>query len=396
MGMGVTLVVNPGSTSKKYALYHGDQRVYTAHYEKTIDGFSVCRTKGQEQQKCDDVSSQMFLSALGDFLAAAVEAGVIAQNSDVTAVGIRIVAPGSFFAMHRAVDDAFTDAMQKLSAIVPIHVPIIIDEINVVQELLPKTPCYGISDSAFHQSVPNYRRSFAVKQPDTGSHEIKRYGYHGLSMTSLTRRLRDFFGVVPDRIVALHVGGGISATALHYEESVDTTMGYSPASGIMMGSRVGRLEADAMIALMSATGMRSIATLATHLNRDSGFQAMLGYSDLRMVVHEYTNGNQAAIEAMEMFRYQLHREVGGHIAVLGGLDAVVMTGTAVVRNPFLRSFLLDGLEGFGMTLNKQRNDALVGHEGMIHDDHSDTPIGVMKTDEMGEIARATIAMTDRG
>lgn len=185
----------------------------------------------------------------------------------------------------------------------------------------------------------------------------------------------------------LHVGGGISATALHYEESVDTSMGFSPASGVMMGKRVGEFDADALIALMARKGERSINALSMYLNTECGFKGVVGYADLRLVLQKYTEGDPNAAEAMQMFRYQLHRQIGGHVALLGGLDAFVFTGTAVVRNPFIRSFILDGLAGLGLVLDSEKNDSLVGKEGMIHSDRGEVPIGVMRSDEMGEIAR---------
>jgi len=306
---------------------------------------------------------------------------------------VRIVAPGKQFTENQQMTDSYITELEKLADVAPLHVPAIVEEIYAVKAITPHAALYGISDSAFHTSIPTHRKRFGIQKADGDQYGIQRYGYHGLSMASIARRMESFFGVAPDRIVVCHVGGGVSCTALHYQESVDTSMGYSPASGILMGSRVGGFDADALVALMAHKGIRSIGTLSTYLNQESGFKGLTGYSDMRLVLNKYIDGDSDAAEALQMFRYQLHRQVGGHVALLGGLDAFVFTGTAVVRNPFLRSYILDGLSGFGLTIDSERNDVLVGNEGMIHSDRSDCSIGVMKNDEMGEIARVVRALT---
>ena len=163
-----------------------------------------------------------------------------------------------------------------------------------------------------------------------------------------------------------------------------------------MGTRVGSFDADALLALMARKGMRSVTPLSEYLNTECGFKGTVGYSDLRLVLKEYTEGNADASEALQMFRYQMHRQIGGHIALLGGLDAFVFTGTAVERNPFIRAYLLDGLAGFGLVIDQERNDSLVGNEGMIHSDRAEVPIGVMRSDEMGEIAHVAERLAQSG
>lgn len=386
--MGTTLVINPGSTSKKYALYRDGASVFSMRYEETGDGFGLCRERNGEQQRCEDISAQTYKKAIKHFFESATAEGAIGGVKDITAVGIRVVAPGSTFQTHHRITDAYLEELESLAGIAPLHIPAIVEEIYAARALVTHTPLFGISDSAFHVSIPTHRRTLAIARADAAEYGIERFGYHGLSMGSIARRTEQFFGVAPDRVVALHVGGGTSVTALHYAESVDTSMGYSPASGVMMGSRAGDFDADALVALMARKGMRSIDALSQYLNRESGFKGMTGYTDMRIVLNKYTEGDSDAALALQTFRYQLHRQIGAHVALLGGLDAFVFTGTAVVRNPFLRSYILDGIEALGLQLDEERNDTLVGKEGMIHSDRSEVSIGVMKNDEMGEIARA--------
>lgn len=391
--MATTLVINPGSTSKKYALYTDGATSFSMRFEETGDGFGVCREKNKEQQKCETIEAKTYKAAMEHFINAAKNAEVITSEKDITAIGVRIVAPGDRFTMHQRITDAYVEELEKLEGEAPLHIDAIVSEIYAGKALLSHIPLYGISDSAFHTSVPLHRKQLGINKKDSEAYNIKRFGYHGLSMASIVRRTESFFGVAPDRIVAVHVGGGVSCTALHYQESVDTSMGYSPASGIMMGSRVGDFDADALVALMARKGMRSISSLSEYLNRESGFKGVTGQSDLRQVLNKYTEGDSDASLALQMFRYQLHRQIGGHVALLGGLDAFVFTGTAVVRNPFIRSYILDGISGLGLVLDQERNDTLIGTEGMIHSDRGDVSIGVMKNDEMGEIARTVEELT---
>ena len=392
--MGITLVVNPGSTSKKYALYRDGARVFSIRYEETGDGFGVCRERNSETQKCETAAAQTYKKSIEHCLDEAIAAGAIASVRDITAVGIRVVAPGVQFATHCLITDQYLNQLAACEEVAPLHVPAILAEIYALKALLSHVPLYAISDSAFHQTIPLHRRRLAIARQHSDETGIARYGYHGLSVSSVARMIESFFGIAQDRVIVLHVGGGISATALHFKESVDTSMGYTPASGIMMGSRVGDLDADALVALMAHTGMRSISVLSEYLNTKTGFQGLTGFSDLRQVLNRHREGDADASEALEIFRYQLHRSFGGHMSLLGGLDAVVLTGTAVVRNPYLRSFILDGLQWSGLQLDAAKNEALIGAEGMIHSDRSDVSIGVMKNDEMGEIARTVATLHD--
>lgn len=385
--METTLVINPGSTSKKYALYQDGAAVFSLRFEETGDGFGVCRERDGETQKCEMVEAETYKKAIEQFITEAIERSVISSAHDIHAVGVRVVAPGMAFTEHARITSPYLEKLESLQNVAPTHVSVTVDEIYAVKALITNAPIYGISDSAFHTSIPMYRKRFGINRGDADEFEIVRYGYHGLSMSSIVHRSEKFFGVAPDRVVALHVGGGVSVTALHYQESVDTTMGYSPASGVLMGSRAGDFDADALIALMARKGIRSVSVLSDYLNTEGGFQALTGLSDLRLVLNKYSEGDANAAEAMQVFRHQLHRAIGGHAAILGGLDALIFTGTAVVRNPFLRSYILDGIEGLGVQLDTERNDTLIGKEGMIHSDRSDVSIGVMRNDEMGEIAR---------
>lgn len=385
--MASTLVINPGSTSKKYALFNGDVLIYSMFFEKTGDGFGVCREKNGVQQKCESIEAHVYAKALEHFVSEAIADKVIEHANDIDAVGVRIVAPGTPFTKHAQLTDTYLTELEKTKDVAPLHTPSILEEIYAAKALVPHAVAYGISDSAFHASMPSYRRRIGLPQKDTDAYDINRFGYHGLSMSSLVRRGGSFFGVAPDRLIVCHIGGGISVTAIHYEESVDTSMGYSPSSGVMMGSRVGMFDADALVALMTKKDIRDIEKMPEYLNKESGFKGLTGFSDLRLVLNQFTEGDEAALEAMQMFRYQLQRQIGGHYAVLGGLDAVILTGTAAVRNPFLRRYLLEGLGSLGILLDEERNESLIGKEGMIHSDRSDVSVAVMNNDEMGEIAR---------
>ncbi|MDA8596837.1 hypothetical protein N9L26_00690 [Candidatus Pacebacteria bacterium] len=392
--MGITFVINPGSTSKTYAFYSGRECLYSVRYERTEDGFACCRVKHNAPAVCESVAPLIYQDALADALTRAEAEGVAESPAAITAVGVRVVAPGEPFAKHSKITEEYLGDLAKQETVAPLHVPPILAEIKAAQAACPNATLYAVSDSAFHQSIPVHRRKIAFPASDTEDFDLKRFGYHGLSVGSIARRTEDFFGVAPDRVIVLHFGGGVSATALHYQESVDTSMGYSPSSGILMSSRVGNCDADALIALMTKKGLRDTKKLCAYLNEEAGFKGLTGYGDLRLVLDAFANDDPAAVEAMEMFRYQLQRQVGGHIALLGELDAFVFTGTAAVRNPFLRQFVLEGLSSFGLFLDTDRNDALVGHSGMIHSDRSDVSIGVMESDEMGEIARVVTRLSE--
>lgn len=384
--MACTLVVNPGSTSKKYALYQGERLLFSARYEKTRDGHECCVEVKGERQRVEAATEEVFASAFSHMLEHAVAAGVIANDRAISAIGVRVVAPGTYFQSHRPIDDVYVSALQDRSPFAPLHVPSVLREIAAVQERFSTVPTVGVSDSAFHASKPPEATVYSIDQETAENFDIKRFGYHGLSVASVARRLSATFGAIPERVIVCHLGGGVSVTALRAGVSIDTSMGFTPESGLMMGARAGELDAGALLALMY--GMRLQPHDAhVYVNTRGGFAGLTGNADMRQALDQAALDNETAVLALDKYAYEIKKTLGAYTAILGGLDAVVLTASAAFRNPDVRALLLGDLDCLGLHIATQRNQDLIGREGFIHANGAQVQVAVMRTDEMGEIAR---------
>jgi acetate kinase len=378
--MAITLVVNPGSTSRKYAFYREGTCLAHVAIEMNDTNIESCITDVHGVSTCEKWSAETVDAALAKTMDWAITQGLVADYTSITKVAVRVVAPGDFFAVHRPIDTVYKEALLVAAYLVPVHIPIVLAELAVIAELFPATPCVAISDSAFHATMwPQ------VSLQSLGSEQIKNYGYHGLSFASISHRLETSFGVMPKRTVVLHIGGGVSVAALYEGKAVATSMGFTPASGVVMGTRGGDVGADAMLAYMREHDLTPTDALL-HLYRHSGFKALVGVADLRLVMERAAMHDEKAHLAFTGFVQQVATEVVSRALLMGGIDALVLTGTASVRNPELRARLIAPLALIGVMLDQEKNDGLIGKEGRIEMPHG-IPVMVMKTDEMGEMVK---------
>lgn len=384
--MGVTLVINPGSSSKKYAWYQDGQRVLTVAYERTSDGIEVSTEHRGVRQPIEHLGPDTYREALDRTLKKAAALELVSEAEPLAAVCIRIVAPGSYFQQHVRITDEYVARLKQVEAAAPLHVPHMLAEIETVRAALPQVPFVAASDSAAHASMPSVARTYSIPPEDTRQYDLYRFGYHGLSVASVTRRLPAFLGSKPSRVIVAHVGSGVSVTAFREGQSVDTSMGFAPGTGVMMASRAGDVDTGALLELMRVKHLQLIDCHA-YLQTRGGLAGLAGDSDLRRVLERRANGDEAAAAAIEQFAYLLRKQIGAYVAALGGIDALVLTATAAERSPLLRQAILGGLDAIGLWLHEEENEACVGRDGIISPADSPAVVAVMRTDEMGEMYR---------
>lgn len=332
------------------------------------------------------ITDAEYTESIDRLLDTARKYGCIDTAHPITIVAVRVVAPGSRFNYHQLIDGAFLEALQATVASAPLHVPPTIAEIEAVQRALPQATLVAASDSAFHSTKPIEAARYSIQNDDTESLDIRRFGYHGLSVRSIVRRLHAVTGQNPSRAIVVHIGSGVSVTAVRDGLSIDTTMGFAPGSGVVMASRAGDLDAGALLELMRRKSM-GLDDAYTYLHTRGGLQGMTGEADFRHVLERYAKGDLAAVEAMQVFAYSVKQRVGAMMAALGGVDCVVLTATAAERSPVLRRMCLSGLEDMGLRLDVDKNDQYVSREGVISERQAPIKIVVMKTDEVGEMER---------
>lgn len=385
--MGTTLVINPGSSSKKYALFQNGVQFFSMQFERNGHEYGLCRVRKNSDATCETVAGDIYNNALRAMLDESIAGGLIKNLKEIERVGVRIVATGVYFSTHQVIDHAYEQALGKAEASAPLHIPHIRFEIKQARQELPFSKLIGVSDSALFKSMPAVARQYSIDRKDTEQFGIYRFGYHGLSVSSVVPKFEKLFGGVPKRTIVLHVGSGVSATALLDGRPIDTTMGFSPESGLIMGTRAGDVDAGALLELMRARHLTNMDA-HTYINSAGGLLGLCGSADLRQVLERVAKGDDAAKQAVEAFVYHITKTIGAFTAALGGLDAIVMTATAVERNPDLRAKLLAPLGKFeSVIINPEVNDALVGKDGVFAAKDSRIRLAVICTNEMGEIAK---------
>ena len=389
--MAFTLVINPGSSSKKFALYKDTTCILDAYIERSDDGFEMCSIIGGVQQRCDLIDKKEYKNSLRNFLLLAKQSEHEIAPESIGRVAIRIVAPGTFFTAHRQITKEYIAHLEKSSVLAPLHIPHVLQEIAVVQEFLPQAELLGISDSAFHSTKPEVAHVYSIPKADAETLDIYRFGYHGLSVSSVVRKYAKLIGRKSEKMIVCHIGSGVSVTALKNEKSIDTTMGYAPGSGLVMGSRAGDIDAGALLVLMQQKHMKP-NDAQVYLQSNGGLKALGGESDLRLLLEGRARGDKQATTAVDAFIYHLQKTIGGYVAILGGLDTLILTATASERSPALRSLLLSSLAVLGIELDVSKSDGCINRDGVISKTESSVTVAVIKTAEADEILHQSLTI----
>lgn len=308
----------------------------------------------------------------------------------IEAVGHRVVQGGAF-ALPVVIDDGVIRAIEAGVRLAPLHNRPSLDGIAASREELPDVPMVAVFDTTFHNVLPQYASHYALPQELTLKQGLRRYGYHGIAHRSMTERYADLAGASLDSVslITLQLGNGCSATAVRNGVSVDTSMGFTPLEGLIMGTRPGDIDPGALSYLQREAGL-SLGELDDVLNHRSGLLGISGSSsDMAALLAEEARGYPRAHDAIEMFCYRARKYIGAYIAVLGHVDAIVFGGGIGERSPEIRHRICGPLESLGVRLDGERNTALTSAEGRFSSDDSRIAAWVIPSDEERIIARDT-------
>jgi acetate kinase len=298
-------------------------------------------------------------------------------------IGIRIVAPGTYFNHHRLIDDEYISFLKKSALIAPLHIQNVLLEIERIRKEIPNVPIYGISDSSFHRRLPMYAKRYAIAKKDTEDFDVYRFGYHGLSIISVLRKLPK----MPSRIIVCHLGGGSSISAIKDGTSVETSMGFTPLEGVVMSTRGGNID-DGVLLYLARKKQMSFTELRAYLFNNSG---LLGVSNISSSVKELldaeVSGKEGATLALDMLAHSVKKYIGAYTAELNGLDMIIFTGTIGERSAPMRERICRNLGNLGIRLNLRKNKKTDSVFSYIQSFRSKVKIVVIPTDEMGEMAR---------
>ena len=384
------LVVNAGSSSLKYQVIDATSGDTVAvGLVSEIGGASHHRHEsGRRHDGAVDCPTHTAAFALAR--AALREHGPHLGDEDLVAVGHRVVHGGRDFTEPVLVDDGVVEALRVLAPLAPLHNPANVEGIVRAQEAFPGLPHVAVFDTGFHRTLPETAHTYAVPRVWRDRHHVRRYGFHGSSHAWVSRRATALLGRPPEetRLVVLHLGNGASACAVDGGRSVETSMGLSPAEGLVMGTRSGDVDPALGGYLARVTGL-SAEDYDRALNRESGLLGLAGVSDFRTVVERRDRGEADAVLAFDVTVHRIRKYVGAYAAVLGRLDALVFTGGIGERSAPLRAAVVDGLEVLGLRLDEVAN-ADGPAERRISAPASRVQVWVVPTDEEREIARATL------
>lgn len=390
----IVLVVNCGSSSLKYQLVNMDNEEVMAKglVEKIglPDSQLTHKWNGQKKEIKQSIPDhQVAVKLVLDILTDA-ECGVIKSMDAIDAVGHRVVHGGEEFAASTLITDEVMKALEKCSAMAPLHNPPNIIGINACKAIMPGVPQVGVFDTAFHQTMPAKAFMYGLPYELYKEDHIRRYGFHGTSHRYVAGEVAKVMGVPVEklRIINCHLGNGSSLAAIKYGKCVDTTMGFTPLAGVLMGTRCGDIDPAIVLNVMDNHNL-STKEMDTLMNKKSGVLGISGVSsDFRDLGQAAAEGNERAQLALDMFHYQVRKEIGAFAAAMGGVDVITFTAGVGENGIEDRAAIAEGLEYLGAKLDPQRNDVR-GKDALISTDDSTVKMYVIPTNEEIMIARDT-------
>ena len=389
------LVINCGSSSLKYQLFDMDHESVLAKglVERIgIDGSQIKHTKtGLEtlvtQTPIPDhkVAIKLVLDTLQGS-----SHGVLTSLDELSAVGHRIVHGGEDFASSVKIDAKVLEAVKRCVPLAPLHNPANIMGIEAVLEALPNVPQVGVFDTAFHQTMPQHAFMYGVPYGYYEKYKVRRYGFHGTSHYFVSRRAAEMVGqpIEKLKIITCHLGNGSSITAVNGGKSVDTSMGFTPLAGVLMGTRSGDVD-PALLPFIAKTEKMGMDEIDMLLNKKSGLLGISGTSsDLRDVEDAALKGDKRAQLAVNMLNYDIKKFVGAYAAAMGGVDVLVFTAGVGENSIPTRAAVCEGLDFLGIKIDPEKNDVR-GKEADISAADSRVRVLVIPTNEELMIARDT-------
>ena len=395
------LVLNCGSSSIKFQLIETDVEMIASNADRCIAKGSIERIgtdeaalhltvpPNPERSLTEEMLDHQ--AALTRAIQALKEAKVLADVSQIEAVGHRVVHGGEHFSASVIIDENVEKAIQQCSELAPLHNPHNLRGYLVARKLMPQVPQVAVFDTAFHQTMPPKAYLYGLPYTYYRRYKIRRYGFHSPSHRYVAFRYREIFGKGKGEanLITAHLGNGCSITAIEKGKSVDTSMGFTPLEGLLMGTRCGDIDPAIILYLMSKDEL-TFHDMSTLLNRFSGLYGISAQSnDMRELIAAAAKEDKQCQVAIDAFCYRLRKYIGAYTAALGHVDGLVFTGGIGENAPLVRQKACEGLAELGYEIDPVRNGEAVAKEGEISTDSSRIRIMVIPTNEELLIARDT-------
>jgi len=387
------LVINSGSSSVKFSLFNAAGGTPASLFEGEASGiggpeaaFALRDAEGHELPQDEKTS----ISSTEDAIALVARAISGPEIPKIEAIGYRVVHPGAALNQHVRINDEVLKDLREAAEFAPLHDPAVLKIIEEMMHRFPAVGHYACFDTVFHETMPPEATTYPLPL-EYRNKGVRRYGFHGLSCESIVVQLRDAGVAFPRRLVIAHLGAGCSVTALVDGRSVDTTMGLTPTGGVVMATRPGDLDPGLMLYLLrQETGDKEAALgkIETMLNHASGMAALSGVSgDMRAIRAAAAKGDSQALLTLAIFTRSVKKAVGGYLALMGGLDALVFAGGIGEHDAVSRTEIVSGLDTVGISLDARRNAEKKSGLRRISKDGAGTAIFVVPAKEDLMIAR---------
>lgn len=388
------LVINCGSSSLKFQLYN----VENDNYEVVSKGIaerigmenSVIKIQyGNNPKQTHQISMPTHSEAIRGVFDLLLN-GALKSMDELDAVGHRVVQGGDIFKESVLVTDKVIEQIASLSDLAPLHNPAHVLGLKAVKEVLPNIPQVAVFDTSFHQTMKPEAYRYAIPEDQYTRNKIRRYGFHGTSHKYVSEECAKLIGK-KGKIITCHLGNGASISAIDNGICVDTSMGFTPLAGTIMGTRSGDIDPYIPLYIMKKDGL-SIDQVNDLLNKQSGMLALCGFSDNRDVEDRMLEGEEKCTMATYCYVHSLLKIIGGYIAVLGGVDAIVFTAGVGENGWLLRKVLIERLAYLGIKLD-EKNNRVRGETIMISTPDSKVKVYIIPTDEEQVIARDTVRLS---
>ncbi len=396
------LVLNCGSSSVKYKLLdmESNEELGSGGVEKIGMKGSFLKHKRKDGQKVMLKGEILEHQTAVEYILGVLTSqkhGAVESLEEINAVGHRVVHGGEKFNSSVLITDDVIQKIVECIDIAPLHNPPNLAGINAINELLPNVPQVAVFDTAFHQTMPEYAYMYGIPYSLYTKYGIRRYGFHGTSHRYVSQRACDFLGLdyKKTKMITAHIGNGASVTAIENGKSVDTSMGFTPIEGLMMGTRSGDVDLGVVTFLMEKETIGS-ASVSTLFNKHSGVLGISGLSsDMRDIENAIANGNERAKLALDMYEYRIKKYIGSYIAALNGVDVIVFTGGVGENQTGTRQKVCESLSFMGIKIDKELNAASRGKEVLLSTPDSTVKVVVIPTDEEFMIASDTLEIVNQ-
>ena len=345
----VVLIINAGSATYKYSVFSGEKKIFSAlHTKNGKEGFDKS----------------------------------IFKKFSFDAIGFRFVHGGHLFRETTLVTPVILRKLKQLDSLAPLHNPTARKLVELSQRLLPKVKKYLIFDTAFHATLPEQSWRYALPKKITDEYGLRRYGFHGIVCSSVVRQLKQK-KKLQKKLIICHLGSGCSVTAVQDGKSIDTSMGFTPLEGLVMGTRAGDLDPGLVLELAQKMGAKKLREI---LNHQSGLKALTGTNDMRTILRNAQKNHSAALLALEIFTQKAAQVIADMSVSLGGIDLLTFSGGIGENSSLIRTMICEKLRHLGIRINTRRNKRAKAGEN-IHTLFSKTKICFLHADEESEMNR---------